>query len=239
VRNSILSILLACILIPGCAYKSKPERYGDLSSLLDAMSKQNHTISSIKALASVSMRFNGRSAGFPEAIVIENDAMRLETLNIFYQPILIIVYNKSIAVLDTGTGACSISDSAETLVRFTHMDVPTDVFEKLITGRLPGSADGITGPGEGIVVSGKISGDAWTASVDRKLLVTATRIEKKDGVDVSCAYSDYADVDGATMPLRVMCRWADNRLNIHYERVRVNVPVDPSLMDAQKLCDYE
>lgn len=236
----ILGVLAgALVFIAGCTYTTKKNSSSSIQDLMNSMSNKNHTVNSMKALASVSMRFNGSNGVFPEAIVINKDAMRLETLNIFYQPMLIIIYNNAVAVLDTGTGKCSISNAAETLAGFTHIDVPPDVFEKLITGRLPGDADRSSGSGGGVVVSGKRNDSSWRASVDHGLLVRTINIEQKNGIQASCEYSDYAEIDGVSVPLRVRCRWEDNRLDIHYEHVKINVPVDPSLMDTQKLCGNE
>ncbi len=229
----------AFVFIAGCTYTTKNNSSSNIQDLMNSMSQKNHAVNSMKALASVSMRFNGSNGVFPEAIVINKDAMRLETLNIFYQPMLVIIYNSAVAVLDTDTGKCSISNMAETLAGFTHIDVPPDEFEKLITGRLPGDADRSSGSGGGFVLSGKRNNSSWRASVDHKLLVRVTHIEQKNGIQARCEYSDYAEIDGVNLPLRVRCRWEDNRLDIHYEHVKINVPVDPSLMDTQKLCGNE
>ena len=209
-----------------------------MSSLLDAMNKNSRPLASMKALASVSMRVDGRGAEFPEGIIMSGTAMRLETLNLLYQPVLIIVYNGSVAVLDTGTGACGISP-ASLLQHYTHIDVSPVTFRSLITARLLAQPDNIVSTDRGSILQGTIDDRRWSSEVDNDLFLTATTVGNAQGDAVTCIYRDYTEIDGTKLPGRVTCTWGTNRLAIHYRQARINVPVDPSLMDTDKLCGYK
>lgn len=231
-------LLILIILFPGCAYTVKPTPYGSISSLLDAMNKNSRPLTSMKALASVSVRFHDRGAEFPEGIIMSGTAMRLETLNLFYQPVLIIVYNGTVAVLDTGTGACGIS-SATLLQQYTHIDVSPGIFESLITARLIAQPEKMVSTDRGSMLQGTIDKRGWSSEIDNDLVLKATTVESVHGDAVACTYRDYTMIDGVRLPMRVTCTWGKNRLAIHYRQAGINVPVDPSLMDTDKLCNYE
>ncbi|MCL4557631.1 MAG: hypothetical protein M1491_03220 [Deltaproteobacteria bacterium] len=228
-------MLILIILVSGCAYTVQPTQYSSVSSLVAAMGKNTGFLTSMKALASVSIHANGRGAEFPEGIVLDGDAMRLETLNIFYQPVLIIVCNDGVAVMDVGTGACGISP-AGMLDRYTRVDAEPVLFERLITGRLIGKPDSVSGAGSGPTLSGVHDGTRWTAELDGELHVVSMTVRQGRPDQILCRYSDYATVDGAALPMRVACRSANTRISLHYRKARVNVPIAPALMDAQGLC---
>ena len=232
------ALLILVILVSGCAYAVKPTPYRSVSSLLDAMNKSSRPLTSMKALASVSVRLDGSGAEFPEGIIMSGTAIRLETLNLFYQPVLIIVYNGTIAVLDTGTGACGIS-SATLLQHYTHIDVSPAIFESLITARLIANPEKIASISRGSILQGTIDKRSWSAEVDDDLVLKATTVQSAHGDAVTCTYREYTTIDGVRLPMRVTCIWGRNRLAIHYRQAGINVPVDPSLMDTDKLCGYE
>jgi hypothetical protein len=225
-------------LISGCTYTLKPAGYSTLPALLDAMDKNNPPINSMKALASVSIKVNNSGGEFPEGIIMSNRAMRLETLNIFYQPMLIIVYNDMVAVMDVNTGACSISSSS-LLQQYTHMDVDPVIFEKLITARLIGKPEKMVTTDRGSVLQGRMEQGDWSSELSDDLSLLSTTIGYRNGDAVVCTYKEYNAVDGVRLPMRVTCTWGKNRLAIHYRRAGINVPVDPSLMDTHRLCGHE
>ena len=232
------ALLVLAILSSGCAYAVKPTPYRSVSSLLDAMQKNSRPLTSMKALASVSVRLDGRGAEFPEGIIMSGTAIRLETLNLFYQPVLIIVYNGAVAVLDTGTGACGIS-SATLLQHYTHIDVSPKIFESLITARLIAKPQKIVSTSRGSMLQGTIDKRSWSSEVDDDLALKATTVGSAHGDGVTCTYREYTMIDGVRLPMRVTCTWGKNRLATHYRQAGINVPVDPSLMDTDNLCGYD
>ncbi len=231
-------IIVELVLISGCTYTLKPAGYGTMPALLDAMDKNTPPINSMKPLASVSIKVNNSGGEFPEGIIMSNRAMRLETLNIFYQPTLIIVYNEMVAVMDVGTGACSVSSSS-LLQHYTHMDVDPAIFEKLITARLIGKPERMVSTDRGSMLQGRTEQGDWSSELNDDLSLLSTTIGYRNGGAVTCSYKEYRTVDGVRLPMRVTCTWGANRLAIHYRQAGINVPVDPSLMDTHRLCGYE
>ncbi len=202
---------------------------------MNAMNEHTRSINSMKALASVSIKINNREAEFPEGIIMSGKAMRLETLNIFYQPILIIVYNDMVAVMDVGTGACGIS-SATLLQQYTRINVEPEIFERLITAQLIGKPGKMLNTKNGIALYGGYNDITWAAGLDNNLDIISATIRQPEDNPITCVYSDYDTIDGVALPKHVICRSGENVLVIHYRKVRANVPVDPSLTDIRKLC---
>ncbi|MCL4478629.1 MAG: hypothetical protein M1381_05950 [Deltaproteobacteria bacterium] len=229
-------LILAFVVLAGCVYTPAHVNYNNPDALAAAMNK-NH-LHSIKALISVNMHVNGRYMSFPESIIIDGNAMRLETLNIFYQPVLIIIYNGTAAVMDVNKGTCSISSSS-VLRQYTRMDVEPVNFERLITARLIGKPDRLSDTKKGIMLYGKTGRTIWSSVLNDDLLLTSTTAQYMSGDTVTCTYKDHDTIDGVTLAMHVTCDWGDNRVAVHYKNVRVNVPVDSSLMDTHKLCGYD
>ncbi len=233
-----LLTLLVYLFISGCAYTLRPVRYDTMSALMTAMSEKNPDINSIKALATVSVKIDDRHASFPEGMIISGNAIRLETLNIFYQPLLVLIYNRTVSILNVDTGTCSVYSSADSFRYFTYLDIPPEVFKSLVTGRLPGTPSKMTVSKNKFVLSGERDSASWIASVNDKLLPESTNIEMDNGIKTFCTYDDYAAIDGVRIPFYVRCKWKDNRITIHYDKVHINGKVDPELMDADKLCNH-
>ncbi len=221
--------------VSGCAYTIKPTTYSSLSELMNAMNEHTRPLSSMKALASISIKINNREAQFPEGIIMNGKAMRLETLNIFYQPVLIIVYNDMVAVMDVGTDACSIS-SAALLRQYTRIDVEPEIFERLITAQLIDKPDKMLSAKNGIALYGAHNDTRWVAWLDNNLNIISSTVRQSEDNPINCVYGDYDMSDGVAFPKHVTCKSGKNVLIIRYRKVRVNVPVDPSLTDIQKLC---
>ncbi len=221
--------------VTGCMYGINRSVYSTIPALMQAVSKKNGYLTSMKALASVSIEVDGRGAEFPEGIVLSGTDLRLETLNIFYQPILIIVYNDTVAVMDVGTGACSISP-AGILRRYTRIDAGPALLGKLITARLPGIPDKMSGTGDGTTLVGMADGLRWTAELDGDLHVVSMTVQQGGNNQVLCTYRYHGTLDGTVLPIRVACRSSETRVFIHYREVKLNVPVDPALTDTKRLC---
>lgn len=233
---AFFGLILAFVVLAGCAYTPAHVNYNNPDTLAAAMNKK-HRMYSMKALISVDMHVNGRYMSFPESIIIDGNAMRLETLNIFYQPVIIIIYNGTVAVMDVNKGTCSIS-SSNVLRQYTRMDVVPLYFEKLITARLIGKPDKLSDTEKGIMLYGKTGNTIWSSRLNDNLLLTSATAQYNNGDTVTCTYKDHDKIDGVTLPMHVTCNWGENRIAFHYKKVMVNVPVDPSLMDAHKLCGH-
>ena len=236
-RTSTRKAVLAAVILflSGCAYTVQPAHPVSLTALLNAMGTNNPPLTSMKALASVSLRFNDRGAEFPEGIIIDGTNMRLETLNLFYQPMLIIVAHGDVAVLDVRTGACSISSPA-LLERYTGLRADPAEFENLITGRLIGKADRMNRDNGKLSVSGKFKQTEWTADLDAGLRLRSMIVRQPGSDPLLCMYSGYDSFDGVHLPRHVTCSSGRRRLAIHYRTVRINGPVAPSLTDIRELC---
>lgn len=239
-RTSALFLLL---LMSGCTYTFRPVQYPDSASLAAALSRKYPGITSMKALATVSLRAGDRAASFPEGVIISGSAVRLETLSILYQPLLILVYNRSVSIFDTDTGVCSMYASADRFRQFIYLDIPPATFRNLITGRLPGTPSDMTVVPGGFVLTGETDGASWTASVSGDLNVESVSVIPAGSADPGsgtvCTYEGFSTANGTAIPRYVRCRWEDNRVLVHYDTVHVNVAVDPALMDPDKLCNHE
>ncbi len=236
-RTSTRKAVLAAVILflSGCAYTMQPARPNSLTAVLDALGTNNPPLTSMKALASVSLRYNDRGAEFPEGIIIDGTNMRLETLNLFYQPMLIIVSHGDVAVLDVRTGACSISSPA-LLERYTGLRAGPAEFENLITGRLFGKAGRMNRDNGKLSVSGTFNQAQWTADLDASLRVQSIIVRQPGSDPLQCVYSSYKTFDRVILPRHVTCSSGKRRLSIHYRTVRINRPVAHSLTDIQKLC---
>lgn len=199
------------------------------------MDAHHPPLTSMKALASVSVRLGDRGAEFPEGIIIDGPNLRLETLNLLYQPMLIIVCSRDVAVLDVRTGACSIS-SPTLLERYTHMRSDPEEFGKLITGRLIGKPDRMNWTNGERTVSGTLGRTVWTAQLDAALRIRSVSVHTPASRPLVCVYSGYDTFDGVLLPRHITCSSNGSRLTVHYRTVHTNVPVDPSLMDIRRLC---
>ncbi|MGB9736331.1 MAG: hypothetical protein ACP5JP_08970 [bacterium] len=231
-----LVLLLFTIFIQACVYTVKPIHYSNISTLIESINEHTHPITSMKALASVSLDVNNRRAEFPEGIIMNNNALRLETLNIFYQPVLIIIYNGSVAILDVNSGVCSIS-SEDALHYYTQLHVPPDVFKKLITGQLIGTPITFSSTGRNLIVSGKYERLAWFTTLNDALSVKSTTIISDTEEPLVCDYDGHSIVAGAVLPEYILCKWGENSLKIHYTKAQINIPVESSLMDIDRLCE--
>lgn len=232
-----LGVLMLIIFIQACAYTIKPTHYyPNASAFWETFNRQFNPINSMKALASVDLNINGKRIEFPEGIIINNKALRLETLNIFYQPVLIVVYNNVVAVLDVGTGTCSIS-SEDVLSYYTQLHVPPIIFEKLITGQLIGTPLTFSSNDTQLIASGRYEQLSWFTTLNRNLFVQSTIVLRDTDGPVICNYKGYSIIDGAVVPEYVSCSWEKNSLKVHYRKIQINIPVEPSLLDANRLCE--
>jgi len=229
--------LLVYFAFPGCVYTIKTIGYNGIPEVVSAMSAKAPAIRSIKALASVSMKLDDNRTSFPEAVVISGTAIRLETLNIFYQPVFIVVYNNAVAALDVNTGACSLSPTAKGLGRYTRINVSAPVFEALITGRLPGNPEKMRYAENNILLSGKTDALTWSAVIGNNLMIRTLTVIRNPSYSIICSYENYKTYNAVKIPTRVTCRWLGNSINIHYMSVRINTPVDSALMNTYKLCN--
>ena len=234
----LLVVAITEFQIQGCTFALKQTRYTTMDALMEARTKNNPPVNSIKALASVDLKVHDKGAEFPEAIIISKNAMRLETLNIFYQPVLVVVYNDKAAVLDVNTGVCSVG-SADILYDYTQVDIKPELFEKLITGQLVGMPATFTAFTKNIVVTGKHDGFMWISELNSDLAVMSTAIEGYNNDLLTCTYKDHESIDGVAFPMHVACEWGKNKLVIHYRKLKVNVKVEPLLVDPDRLCERQ